>query len=63
MGGLIPELPLSRARRPERDRACLERLGCRDMLTRTALPPDIMNEYYRIRYAHTPMFLVRGIKE
>ena len=33
-------------------------------VSRTAgLPPDIMNIYYRIRYTHTPMFLVRGIKQ
>ena len=49
--------------RPGWDKACLERLGCRDVLVRAALPPDIMNDYYRIRYTHIPMFLVRGIKQ
>ncbi len=63
MDELIPQLPLSRERRPAWDKTCLERLGCRDVSVRTALPPDIMNEYYRIRYAHTPMFLVRGVKQ
>ena len=63
MDELIPQLPLSREQRPGWDKACLERLGCRDVLVRAALPPDIMNDYYRIRYTHIPMFLVRGIKQ
>ncbi len=63
MDELIPQLPLSREQRPAWDKACLERLGCRDVFVRTALPSDIMNVYYRIRYTHTPMFLVRGIKQ
>ena len=50
MDELIPQLPLSREQRPGWDKACLERLGCRDVLVRAALPPDIMNDYYRIRY-------------
>lgn len=63
MDELIPQLPLSREQRPGWDKACLERLGYRDVLVRAALPPDIMNDYYRIRYTHIPMFLVRGIKQ
>ena len=63
MDELIPQLPLSREQRPGWDKACLERLGCRAVLVRAALPPDIMNNYYRIRYTHIPMFLVRGIKQ
>lgn len=60
---IAEQLPFSREQRPGWDKACLERLGCRDVLVRAALPPDIMNDYYRIRYTHIPMFLVRGIKQ
>ena len=63
MDELIPQLPLSREQRPGWDKACLERLGCRDVLVRAALPPDIMIDYYRSLYTHIPMFLVRGIKQ
>lgn len=63
MNALIPQLPLSHERRPEWDKACLSRLGYRDVFVRTTLPQHIMNDYYRIRYTHIPMFLVKGIKQ
>ena len=63
MDELIPQLPLSREQRPAWDKTCLGRPGCRGVVGRTALPPDIMNIYYRIRYTHIPMFLVRRIKQ
>ncbi|HIU17435.1 MAG TPA: class I SAM-dependent methyltransferase [Candidatus Avidesulfovibrio excrementigallinarum] len=55
-------LPLGRNRRPEWDCQCLEALGYREVTFRMPLPEGIMNEYYRTLYAHTPMFLIRGIK-
>ena len=61
--GVLKALPLGRQHRPEWDCRCLSRLGCLDVRCSVSLPEGIMNEYYNTLYAHTPMFMVRGIKD
>ncbi len=60
---VLGSLPLGRQRRPEWDCRCLEALGCLKIACRTPLPPGIMNDYYTTLYAHTPMFMIRAIKD
>ena len=60
---VLEVLPLGRQRRPEWDCQCLAALGCHDVSCITPLPEGIMNDYYTRLYAHTPMFMVRAIKD